>query len=134
MCIRDRSSASSSSRSTLQAVAVETPLWSSMGASSFTSAPMMFALVTVRMAPSLSLIHIWYDFLTVKVDGGGGEHSHILQAAHMVQVALAKGHKKADALDVWQVLAQRFNFLVVQQVHILLTRSEEHTSELQSQR
>ena len=39
----------------------------------------------------------------------------------MVQVALAKGHKKADALDVWQVLAQRFNFLVVQQVHILLT-------------
>ena len=50
-----------------------------------------------------------YDFLTVKVNGGGGEHSHILKAAHMVQVALAKGHKKADALDVWQVLAQRFN-------------------------
>ena len=40
------SSASSNSRNTLQAVAVETPLWSSMGASSFTSAPMMFAFVT----------------------------------------------------------------------------------------
>ena len=46
------SSASSSSRSTLQAIAVETPLWSSMGASSLTSAPTMIAFVTVRMAPS----------------------------------------------------------------------------------
>ena len=44
------SNASSNSLNTLQAVAVETPLWSSMGASSLTSAPTMFAFVTVRMA------------------------------------------------------------------------------------
>ena len=40
------SNASSNSLNTLQAVAVETPLWSSMGASSLTSAPTMFAFVT----------------------------------------------------------------------------------------
>ena len=49
---RPRASASSSSRSTLQAVAVDTPLASSMGASSFRSAPTMWACATVRMASS----------------------------------------------------------------------------------
>ena len=46
------SSAISVSRSTLQAVAVETPVVSSVGASSLRSAATMLAFVTVRMAPS----------------------------------------------------------------------------------
>ena len=38
----------------------------------------------------------------------------------MVKVALAESHKEADALDIGQVFAQGLNFLVMQQVHILL--------------
>ena len=60
------------------------------------------------------------DLLTVVVDGRGGEHAHILKAAHVVKVALAEGHEEADALDAGQVLAQGLDLLMVQQVHILL--------------
>ena len=62
-----------------------------------------------------------HDLLTVVIDGRGGEHTHVLQAAHMVKVALAEGHEEADALDIGQVLAKRLDFLMMQQVHILLT-------------
>ena len=61
-----------------------------------------------------------HDLLTVVVDRCGGEHAHILQTTHMVKVALAESHKEADALDIRQVFAQGLNFLVMQQVHILL--------------
>ena len=61
-----------------------------------------------------------HDLLTVVVDRCGGEHAHILQTTHMVKVALAESHKEADALDIGQVFAQGLNFLVMQQVHILL--------------
>ena len=38
----------------------------------------------------------------------------------MGQVGLAEGHEKADALDTRDVLGQRLDLLVVQQVHILV--------------
>ena len=38
----------------------------------------------------------------------------------MVKVALAEGHEEADALDIGQILTQGLNFLVMQQIHILL--------------
>ena len=60
------------------------------------------------------------DLLTIVVDGRGGEHAHILKAAHVVKVALAEGHEEADALDAGQVLAEGLDLLMVQQVHILL--------------
>ena len=60
------------------------------------------------------------DLLPVEVDGGGGEHPHVLEAAHMVEIALAEGHEEADALCLRDVLCQRLDLLVVEQVHILL--------------
>ena len=62
-----------------------------------------------------------HDLLTVVMDGRGGEHAYILQAAHVVKVALSEGHEEADAFDIGQVLAKGLNFLMMQQVHILLT-------------
>ena len=38
----------------------------------------------------------------------------------MIQIALAKGHEEADAFCLRDVLCQRLNLLVVQQVHILV--------------
>ncbi len=61
-----------------------------------------------------------HDLLTVEVDRGGGEHAHVLEAAHVVEVALAEGHEEADALCLGDVLGQRLDLLVVEQVHILL--------------
>ena len=60
------------------------------------------------------------DLLPVEVDGGGGEHPHVLEAAHVVEIALAEGHEEADALCLRDVLCQRLDLLVVEQVHILL--------------
>ncbi len=50
----------------------------------------------------------------------GGEHSHILKAAHMVEVALAERHEEADPLCLRDVLGQRLDLLVVEQVHVFL--------------
>ena len=61
-----------------------------------------------------------HDFLSVEIDRGGGQHAHVLQTAHVVQIALAKGHEEADALCLRDVLCQRLDLLVVQQVHILV--------------
>ena len=61
-----------------------------------------------------------HDLLTVVIDGRGGEHAHILKAAHVVKIALAEGHEEADALDIGQVLAEGLDLLMMQQVHILL--------------
>ena len=60
-----------------------------------------------------------HDLLPVEVDRGGGQHAHILQTAHVVEVALAEGHEEADALGLRDVLGQRLDLLVVEQVHVL---------------
>ena len=61
-----------------------------------------------------------HDLLTVELDGRGGEHPHVLEAAHMVEIALAEGHEEADALCLRDVLGEGLDLLVVEQVHILL--------------
>ena len=60
-----------------------------------------------------------HDLLAVELDGRGGQHPHVLQAAHVVEVALAEGHEEADALGLRDVLGQRLDLLVVEQVHVL---------------
>ena len=60
-----------------------------------------------------------HDLPALKLDGGGGQHTHVLQTLHVGQIALAEGHEEADALDLGDVLGQRLDLLVVQQVHIL---------------
>ena len=61
-----------------------------------------------------------HDLVPLELDRGGGQHADVLQTLHMGQVGLAKGHKEADALDIRDVLGQRLDLLVVQQVHILV--------------
>ena len=60
-----------------------------------------------------------HDLLAVELDGRGGQHPHVLQAAHVVEVALAEGHEEADALSLRDVLGQRLDLLVMEQVHVL---------------
>ena len=60
------------------------------------------------------------DLMALKVDGGGGEHTHVFQALHVGEVALPEGHEEADALHLRDVQGQRLDLLVVQQVHILV--------------
>ncbi len=61
-----------------------------------------------------------HDLLALKLDRGGGEHAHVLQTLHVGEVALAEGHEEADALHAGDVLGQRLDLLVVEQVHVLL--------------
>ena len=37
----------------------------------------------------------------------------------MVEVALTKGHEEADLLDLWVIESEGFDFLVMEQIHIL---------------
>ena len=60
------------------------------------------------------------DLAALEHHRAGGQHAHIFQALHVGQVALAEGHKEADALDAGDVFGQRLDLLVVQQVHVLL--------------
>ena len=61
-----------------------------------------------------------HDLLPVEFDGGGGEHPHIFEAAHVVKVALAEGHEEADALGLRDVLGEGLDLFVVEQVHVFL--------------
>ncbi len=61
------------------------------------------------------------NLLPLKQDGRGGEHAHIFQTAHVGQIALAEGHEEPDAPDAGDILCQRLDLLVVQQIHILLS-------------
>ena len=61
-----------------------------------------------------------HDLLSVEVDGSGGQHAHVLQTAHVIQIALTKGHKEANALCLRDVLGKGLDLLVVQQIHILV--------------
>ena len=67
-----------------------------------------------------------HDFLALELDGLGAEHAHVFEAAHVVEVALAERHEEADALHARDVLGERFDFFVVQQVHVLLADFVEH--------
>ena len=67
-----------------------------------------------------------HDFLALELDGLCAEHAHVFEAAHVVQVALAKGHEETDALYARNVLGQGFDFFVVQQVHVLLAHFVKH--------
>ena len=66
------------------------------------------------------------DFLALELDGLGAEHAHVFEAAHVVEVALAERHEEADALYARDVLGERFDFFVVQQVHVLLAHFVKH--------
>ena len=59
--------------------------------------------------------------MALKFNRGGGQHADILQTLHVGQIRLTKRHKEADALDAGDVLRQRLNLFVVQQVQVLLT-------------
>ena len=61
------------------------------------------------------------DLLSLKIHGTGGQHSHILQTAHMVQVALTKGHKKPNPPNLRDIQCQTLNFLMVEQIHVLVS-------------
>ena len=60
------------------------------------------------------------NVLTLELDRLRAEHAHVFEATHVVEVALAKRHEEADALDARNVLGQGFNFFVVEEVHVLL--------------
>ena len=59
------------------------------------------------------------NLLAFIVNRLGRQHANVLQALHMCQIALTEGHEEANAFYAGDILSQRFNFLMVQQIHIL---------------
>ena len=60
------------------------------------------------------------DFLSIIVDRSSRKHSHILQTAHVIQIALSEGHKETDSLYTRNCLGKGLDLLVMQKIHIFI--------------
>ena len=60
-----------------------------------------------------------HDLLALELDRLDGGHADILEAAEVIEVALAERHEEADALDARDGEAEALELLVVQEVHVL---------------
>src|SRR5699024_4856454 len=50
-----------------------------------------------------------------------GRHPHILKTFQMSQIALAERHEEADPLNPRNIDRQRFDLLMMEQIHVLLS-------------
>ena len=59
-----------------------------------------------------------YDFFSFVHNRLNGCHSYIFQTFQMCQIALSKCHKETDSFDSRNIQCQRFDFFMVQKIHI----------------
>ena len=60
------------------------------------------------------------NLVTLEFNRCRSQHTDILEAVHVHQIALPKGHEEPDTLDIRDILGKGLDLLVVQQVHILV--------------
>ena len=61
------------------------------------------------------------NFLSIILNWCCRKHSHILQTTHVIQIALSKSHKETNPFYTRDCFCQRLDFLMVKQVHILIS-------------
>jgi hypothetical protein len=59
-----------------------------------------------------------HDLLPLELDGLDAGHAHVLEHAQVRDVLVPEGHPEADALEPLDVLAERLELLVVEQVRL----------------